>query len=51
MDAIIHIAEVPPELLAEADDPDNYAIDYQTRCTYKLTHGSIGGRCETFHLC
>jgi uronate dehydrogenase len=36
MDAIIHIAEVPPELLAEADDPDNYAIDYQTRCTYNL---------------
>ena len=36
MDAIIHIAEVPPECLAEADDPDNYAIDYQTRCTYNL---------------
>ena len=36
MDVIIHIAEVPPELLAEADDPDNYAIDYQTRCTYNL---------------
>ncbi|MYK94869.1 hypothetical protein F4009_12885 [Candidatus Poribacteria bacterium] len=34
MDAILHIAEVPPDLLAEADQPDNYAIDYQTRCTY-----------------
>ena len=36
MDAIIHIAEVPPECLAEADQPDNYAIDYQTRRTYNL---------------
>ena len=36
MDAIIHIAETPPALLAEADQPDNYAIDYQTRCTYNL---------------
>lgn len=36
MDTIIHIAEVPPDLLAEADQPDNYAIDYQTRCTYNL---------------
>ena len=36
MDAIIHIAEVPPDLLAKADQPDNYAIDYQTRCTYNL---------------
>ena len=36
MDAIIHIAEVPSHLLAEADQPENYAIDYQTRCTYNL---------------
>ena len=36
MDAIIHIAEVPPHLLAEAQEPNNYAIDYQTRCTYNL---------------
>ena len=36
VDTIIHIAEVPPDLLAEADQPDNYAIDYQTRCTYNL---------------
>ena len=36
MDTIIHIAEVPPDLLAEVDQPDNYAIDYQTRCTYNL---------------
>ena len=36
MDTIIHIAKVPPDLLAEADQPDNYAIDYQTRCTYNL---------------
>ena len=36
MDAIIHIAEVPPNLLAESDQPGNYAIDYQTRRTYNL---------------
>ena len=36
MDTIIHIAEIPSELLAEADQPDNYAIDYQTRCTHNL---------------
>ena len=36
IDTIIHIAEIPPKLLAGADQPDNYAIDYQTRCTYNL---------------
>ncbi len=36
MDTIIHIAEIPSDLLAEADQPNNYAIDYQTRCTYNL---------------
>ncbi len=36
IDTIIHIAEIPPRLLAKADQPDNYAIDYQTRCTYNL---------------
>ena len=36
IDTIIHIAEVPPNLLTGADQLDNYAIDYQTRCTYNL---------------
>ena len=36
IDTIIHIAEVPSVLLAEADQPDNYSIDYQTRRTYNL---------------
>lgn len=36
VDTIIHIAEIPPDILAKADQPDNYAIDYQTRCTYNL---------------
>ena len=36
VDTIIHIAEIPSDLLAEADQPYNYAIDYQTRCTYNL---------------
>ena len=36
MDTIIHVAEIPADLLANADQSDNYAIDYQTRCTYNL---------------
>ncbi len=36
MDAIVHIAEIPAALLAKAAQPENYAIDYQTRCTYNL---------------
>ena len=36
IDTVIHIAEIPSDLLAEANQPDNYAIDYQTRCTYNL---------------
>lgn len=36
IDTLIHIAEVPPDLLAKADQPDNYRIDYQTRRTYNL---------------
>ena len=37
IDTVIHIAEIPPDLLvSEADQLDNYAIDYQTRCTYNL---------------
>lgn len=36
IDTIIHIAEVPSHCLSKADQPDNYAIDYQTRCTYNL---------------
>lgn len=36
MDAIVHIAETPAQLLAKAEQPENYAIDYQTRRTYNL---------------
>ena len=36
MDAVVHIAEIPSDALATADQPENYAIDYQTRCTYNL---------------
>ncbi len=41
MDTIIHIAETPPNLLAEAEQPENYAIDYQTRCTYNLLIAAV----------
>ncbi len=36
MDTIVHIAETPPELRAKSDEPENFEIDYQTRCTYNL---------------
>lgn len=36
MEAIVHIAEIPPDALATAEQPENYAIDYQTRRTYNL---------------
>ena len=36
MDTVAHIAETPPELKAKANDPENFEIDYQTRCTYNL---------------
>ena len=41
MDTIIHIAEIPSDLLAETDQPENYAIDYQTRCTYNLLMAAV----------
>ena len=41
IDTIIHIAETPPKLLAEAEQPENYAIDYQTRCTYNLLMAAV----------
>ncbi len=36
IDTIVHIAETPPQLKAKAEEPENYEIDYQTRCTYNL---------------
>ncbi len=36
IDTIIHIAEVPSQYLVNTGQSDNYAIDYQTRCTYNL---------------
>lgn len=36
IDVIVHIAQVPPELLAKSDQPENFELDYQTRCTYNL---------------
>lgn len=36
IDTVVHIAETPPELKVQAEEPENYEIDYQTRCTYNL---------------
>ena len=36
MDAIVHLAQAPPALLAESEDPGSLEIDFLTRCTYNL---------------
>ena len=36
IDTIVHIAHTPPELKAQANEPENFEIDFQTRCTYNL---------------
>lgn len=36
IDTIVHIAEIPPDLLAKTCVPESFEIDYQTRCTYNL---------------
>lgn len=36
IDTIVHIAQIPPELKAQANEPENFEIDFQTRCTYNL---------------
>ena len=36
IDAIVHLAQLPPALLAESTQPENLEIDFQTRCTYNL---------------
>ncbi|RKU28342.1 hypothetical protein C6497_08975 [Candidatus Poribacteria bacterium] len=36
MDTIVHIAEIPPTILENANQSDNLHLDYQTRCTYNL---------------
>lgn len=33
---IVHIAQSPSELKAQANEPENFEIDFQTRCTYNL---------------
>ena len=36
MEAIVHLAQVPPTVLSESNQPENQEIDFQTRCTYNL---------------
>lgn len=36
IDTIVHIAEIPPDILAKSDQPENLELDYQTRCAYNL---------------
>lgn len=42
MDTVIHLAQIPPELLSKSDHPENLIIDFQTRCSYNL----IQAACE-----
>ena len=41
IDTIVHIAEIPPDLIANSDQPENFEIDYQTRGTYNLLAAAI----------
>ena len=41
MDTIVHIAQTPPELKAQANEPENFEIDFQTRCTYNLLIAAV----------
>jgi nucleoside-diphosphate-sugar epimerase len=36
MDAVIHLAQLPPALLDRSTDPENVEIGFLTRCTYNL---------------
>ena len=36
IDVIIHLAQLPPERVAAAQDPENLTLDFLTRCTYNL---------------
>ncbi|MCZ6634698.1 MAG: NAD(P)-dependent oxidoreductase [bacterium] len=36
MDFVVHLAQIPSSELDASDQPENRAIDFQTRCTYNL---------------
>lgn len=36
IDTIVHIAQTPHCLKEQANEPENFEIDFQTRCTYNL---------------
>lgn len=36
IDTIVHIAQTPLELKTQTNEPENFEIDFQTRCTYNL---------------
>ncbi len=40
IDAIVHLAQLPPSVLSESNQPENREIDFQTRCTYNLLMGA-----------
>ncbi len=42
IDTIVHIAETPTHLKAKSEQPENFEIDYQTRCTYNLLSAAVG---------
>lgn len=41
IDTIVHIAEIPPNLIENSDQPENFEIDYQTRYTYSLLTAAV----------
>ena len=41
IDTIVHIAEIPTRLIAHSEQPENFEIDFQTRCTYNLLTSAV----------
>ncbi len=41
IEAIVHVAQLPPSILSESNQPENSEIDFQTRCTYNLLMAAV----------
>ena len=41
IDTIVHVAQLPPSVLAESNQPENTEIDFQIRCTYNLLMAAV----------
>lgn len=48
IDTIIHPATLPFTLLENSDDPENFEIDFLTRCTYNLLYAAVAQNISNF---